>query len=344
MPAPPRRSGLGARSAPAREVATPQRVTRVVVPPPPPLVEPAPPSRFLTVIGWLGALALVGLALLVLAAAVVIGLRSLEQLPWLNDFMRTYPGASRLPSGSPKGLPVWLNWSHFLNAFFLLLIVSSGLRVRRETRPQTFWTPRWSKDGRGKVSLTIWFHQTIDALWLLNGVVFLMLIFVTGQWVRIVPTSWDVIPNAVSALIHYVSLDWPHDDGWTNYNALQLLTYFATTFIAAPLAAITGFRMSSLWPKNAKRLAKAYPIEWARRIHFPVMIYFVAFVVVHVALVLATGAVTNLNHMYASRDNGSWIGPVAFLVSLVVMTGTLLALRPIILRPIASLTGRVTGR
>lgn len=296
------------------------------------------------VVGWLGLLAVVGIALLVLAAAVVIGLRSLEQLPFLRDFLHTYPGQSRLPAGAPVGLPVWLNWSHFLNAFFLLLIVSSGLRVRREKRPATFWTPRWSKNGRGKISLTIWFHQTIDALWLINGAVFIVLLFATGQWVRIVPTSWDVIPNAVSAAIHYASLDWPHDDGWLNYNALQLLTYFVTTFVAAPLAAITGFRMSSLWPKNAKGLSKAYPIEWARRLHFPVMIYFVAFVIVHVALVLATGAVSNLDHMYASRDDGSWIGPVTFVVSLVVMVGALLGLRPVILRPIASLSGRVTGR
>ena len=33
--------------------------------------------------------------------------------------------------------------------------------------------------------------------------------------------------------------------------------------------------------------------------HFPVMLYFVAFTVVHVALVFATGALRNLNHMYA---------------------------------------------
>ena len=289
-------------------------------------------------------LLLIGFALLVLGAAVVIGLRSLEQLPFLRDFLHTYPGASRLPADAPTGLPIWLNWSHFLNAFFILLIIRSGLRVRSETRPDTYWTPRWSRNGAGKISLTVWFHQSLDVLWLLNGIVFLVLLFTTGQWMRIVPTSWDVIPNAVSAAIHYVSLDWPHDDGWLNYNALQLLTYFLTTFIAAPLAAITGFRMSSLWPKNAKTLSRLYPIEWARKLHFPVMIYFVAFVIVHVALVLATGAVDNLNHMYASRDDGSWIGPVTFLVSLAVMAGALLAARPFVLRAIASLTGRLSNR
>ena len=63
-----------------------------------------------------------------------------------------------------------------------------------------------------------------------------MVLFVTGQWMRIVPTSWDVFPNAVSAALQYVSLDWPTENGWVNYNALQLLAYFTTVFIAAPLA------------------------------------------------------------------------------------------------------------
>ena len=65
------------------------------------------------------------------------------------------------------------------------------------------------------------------------------------------PTSWDVFPNAVSAALQYVSLDWPTENGWVNYNGLQQLAYFATVFIAAPLAIVTGVRMSGIWPKKA---------------------------------------------------------------------------------------------
>ncbi len=121
---------------------------------------------------------------------------------------------------------------------------------------------------------------------------------------RIVPTSWEVFPNAISAALQYVSLDWPTENGWVNYNSLQQLAYFATVFLAAPLAIATGVRMSGIWPKNATALNKAYPVEWARKIHFPVMLYFVAFIIVHVALVFATGALRNLNHMYAAQDAG----------------------------------------
>ena len=198
------------------------------------------------------------------------------------------------------------------------------------------------KGAPKKVSIDLWLHQSLDVLWILNGLIFYVLIFVTGQWMRLVPTSWDVFPNAISAALQYVSLDWPHENGWVNYNGLQLLTYFVTVFIAAPLAIITGLRMSGAWPKDATRLNKAYPIELARAIHFPTMLYFVLFIIVHVTLVLTTGALRNLNHMYAVRDEVSWTGFWFFAASIVVMALAWVAYRPLVLRPIASLMGKVS--
>ena len=187
-------------------------------------------------------------------------------------------------------------------------------------------------------------HLSLDALWVLNGIIFVVLLFATGQWMRVVPTRWDVFPNALSAVLQYASLNWPVETGWVNYNSLQLLTYFITIFIAAPLALITGLRTSGAWPKNAEKLNKIYPMEVARAIHLQVMFYYVAFIIVHVTLVLATGALNNLNHMYAARNDGSWVGFWIFAASLVVMIGAWFLARPIFLRPIASLTGSVTRR
>ena len=173
---------------------------------------------------------------------------------------------------------------------------------------------------------------------------FAVLLFATGQWVRIVPTSWDVFPNALSAALQYASLNWPTENGWVNYNALQLLTYFATVFIAAPLAFITGLRMSSAWPKKAPGAEQGLPDRAARAVHFPVMIYFVAFIVVHVFLVLATGALRNLNHMYGGSDDASWVGFWIFAASVAAMVAAWFLARPLFLRPIASLMGKVTSR
>jgi thiosulfate reductase cytochrome b subunit len=291
---------------------------------------------------WAGAVIVGGAGLLFAAGMAVLAVRWLLSTPWGVDFLATYPGEYHLPEGAPVGLPAWLGWQHFFNVFLMVLIIRSGLRVRTEKRPTVFWSPR--TNAKRKISLALWFHQSLDILWLVNGVVFVVLLFVTGQWMRIIPTSWEVFPNALSAGLQYVSLDWPTENGWVNYNSLQQLAYFATVFLAAPLAAITGVRMSGVWPKNATGLNKAYPVEWARAVHFPVMVYFVLFIFVHVVLVFATGALRNLNHMYAAQDAVNWVGFWIFALSMVVIAAAWIAARPLVLAPIARLFGKVSGR
>lgn len=325
------------RTAPAADVL-----------PPKPREEAAPaasgPRRYgpFTRRQWVGAVLVGGAALLIVAAMVVFLTRWFVSLDFMRDFFRMFPGDYPLPEVAPVGIPAWVGWQHFFNVFLMVLIIRSGMQVRREKRPRAFWSPRGNK--RRRISLTLWFHQALDVVWLVNGVVFVILLLVTGQWMRIVPTSWSVFPNAVSAALQYVSLDWPTDDGWVNYNALQQLSYFAVVFVAAPLAAVTGVRMSGVWPTTAARLNRAYPVEWARRTHFPVMIFFVGFIVVHVTLVLATGALRNLNHMYAAQDEVNWAGFWIFAASLLVIAGGWVAARPRVLAPVARLFGTVLMR
>jgi len=278
--------------------------------------------------------------LLVLFGAAVLLARWLVTLEPVQGFLDRYPGESHLPDGAPVGLPAWLGWQHFFNVFLMVLIIRSGWQVRTQRKPPASWTPKRGKNPK-KISITLWLHQSLDLLWLINGGIFIVLLAVTGQWMRVVPTSWDVFPNALSAGLQYLSLDWPTENGWVNYNSLQVLAYFVTIFIAAPLAALSGYRMSNLWPAKAKGLTKVYPVEVARAIHFPVMLYFVGFIIVHVALVLSTGALRNLNHMYGAQDTVNWFGFWMFFASLLVIAGGWFAARPLVLAPIASLFGKV---
>ena len=295
---------------------------------------------------WFGLVWIVSSALVLMLAGVLIA-KWLRELPNVQSFIEQFPGESELPANAPVGFPAWLAWQHFLNVFLILLIIRSGWQIRTTPRPPAFWTRNnkgliRTKNPPRKISLILWFHLSLDALWVLNGIVFYILIFSTGQWMRLVPLNWDVIPNAVSVGIQYLSLAWPTENGWVNYNSLQLLSYFITVFIAAPLAIISGVRMSSAWPERYKRLSAAFTIQLARAIHFPVMLFFVAFIVIHVTLVLATGALRNLNHMYAGRDDERWIGLWIFAASLVVLIAAWIAAKPLILRSLASLTGSVT--
>ncbi|GAA3737205.1 hypothetical protein GCM10022239_11220 [Leifsonia bigeumensis] len=303
----------------------------------------------------------IGLVLLVAGIAVAKGLR---ELPGVQEFIAQYPGESELPAGAPVGFPAWLGWQHFLNAFFMIFIIRSGVTIladhprlylTRHSTPGKDWfrmqkpvpaDPLYTAkmdsltlpDGVGlpgrrhSIGLARWWHLGIDTLWLLNGLVFFVLIFVTGQWMRLVPMSWDVIPHSISVAIQYLSLDWPLDNGWVNYNSLQLIAYFLTVFVAAPLALITGLGMSPALSTRFRWISSIFSIQVARSLHFAVLCWFVMFIIVHVSLVFATGALRNLNHMYAGRDDESWVGFWVFAASLVVMIVAWVAATPLTYR------------
>jgi thiosulfate reductase cytochrome b subunit len=278
----------------------------------------------------------------VLLVAAVLVAQWMRTLPDIQSFIADYPGETAIPAGTPVGFPWWLSWQHALNAFLLLLIVRTGWQIGSGQRPPAFWTR--TNDGLirtanppKRVSIHVWFHLVLDALWVLNGVLYWVLLFVSGQWLRLVPQSWDVIPHAVSVGIQYLSLDWPTHNGWIHYNALQLLFYGATVFIAAPVALFTGLRLSSIWPPRLGWV----PEKPVRTLHVLTMIYFLGFTVAHVGLVFTTGALRNLNHMYAGRDDESWIGLVVFAGSLVVMIVGWVVARPALLTRLAALGGTV---
>ncbi len=288
-------------------------------------------------------------AIAVLAVAVVLA-RWLHGLPQLAPFFAAYPGQSELPAGAPVGVPAWLSWQHYLNALFLGLLIRSGWRIRSKQRPPAFWTrdPRrmpgrllGTRTPPRRLSIHVWWHLVVDTLFVANGVVYIVLLFATGQWVRIVPVHWDVLPNAVSVGIQYLSLDWPVSHGWTNYNALQLLTYFATVFLAAPLALLTGLRLSPAWPARWTSLNRRWSERTARRTHYAVLWYFIVFAVTHVTLVLATGTLRNLNHMYAGRDDDSWIGFGVFAASSALLVAAWVLARPAVLVRLAATSGTV---
>lgn len=283
-------------------------------------------------------------SLLTVLVATILFSQWLRSTTAVSEFIENYPGSTPLPEGAPVGLPAWLGWQHFLNMFFLLAVIRTGWIIRSKKRPPAFWTPTKFRLNPNKpakrMGLYHWFHIQMDFLWVANGIVFIVLLFVTGQWMRIVPTSWDVFPNALSALIQYLSLDWPTENAWVNYNSLQVLAYFVTVFIASPIAIKTGLRLSPLWPESGW-MHKVFPENLARKLHGIVMFYFLGFVVIHVTLVFTTGALRNLNMMYAGNDGTSWVGAGIFALSVVVLVISWVLVRPRLLIPIAAKSGRI---
>ncbi|MGH3653734.1 cytochrome b/b6 domain-containing protein [Glutamicibacter sp.] len=352
-PAAPARTRMGVQQ-PAASAAAPAEKASAAKPASAPQPQAAPKSKQeavkhgpLTTKQWVLAAIVGAFAALGLATAVVLIARGIAGIDAVESFLERYPGEYHLPESAPIGFPGWLAWNHFFNFFLMVLIIRSGMLVRHQKKPPAYLSSKRSP----KVSINLWLHQGLDLLWIINGLVFLVLLFATGHWMRIVPTSWEVFPNAISAALQYLTLDWPTENGWVNYNSLQQLAYFTTVFIAAPVAAITGFRLSAFWPKNMPALTRKYPIEVARALHFPTMLYFVLFILVHVILVFSTGALRNLNHMYAAQGStdpaeyaDNWTGLLFFALSLLVIAGAWLACRPVILASIARLFGKVSAR
>ncbi|GAA4376824.1 hypothetical protein GCM10023166_28550 [Paeniglutamicibacter cryotolerans] len=300
----------------------------------------------------------IGFLLLLVAVAVATGIRG---LPAVQDFMHRYPGISELPGDAPVGFPAWVGWQHFLNMFFMLFIIRSGITILAD-HPRLYWTRHstpgkdWFRvqkpvpanplytakedsitlpDGVGlpgrrhSIGLARWWHLGVDTLWLANGIVFFILLFTTGQWMRLVPLHWDVIPNAISVAIQYLSLDWPVESGWINYNSLQLIAYFITVFIAAPIALVSGLGMSPALSTRFRRISSIFSIQVARSLHFMVLCWFVMFIVIHIALVLTTGVLQNLNHMFASQSTGSWAGFWIFALAMVVLIAAWVVATPV---------------
>jgi thiosulfate reductase cytochrome b subunit len=192
-----------------------------------------------------------------------------------------------------------------------------------------------------RIGINVWLHNTVDMLWIVNGAVYVTLLFTTGQWMRIVPTTWEVFPNAISAALQYLTFTWPVENPWVAYNSLQVIAYFGVVFVLAPLAIVTGLRLSSAWPLDAPRLNRVLPERPIRRLHNLVLFAFMAFIVVHIDLVLFTGAVHNLNVIYAASNDVSWMGTVIFIASLAVLAAVWFALTPSAQKKLAGLTGTV---
>lgn len=270
------------------------------------------------------------------------------------------------------GFPAWLRWQHFFNIVFMMFIIRSGLQILADhprlylnagCRPGSEWfrmshpvpadrtdksdPPRvWtSKDDavslpkwlgipglRHAVGLARWWHFGFDLLWLINGVIFYVLLFSTDQWHRLVPQSWTVFPDALSTAIQYASLNFPANEGFAEYNGLQILAYFITVFIAAPLALITGLLQA---PAVAARFGTGrgpFNRQVARTVHFGVLAWMLLFILSHVAMVFLTGAVGNLNHMVLGTDGHSYWAVGIFAVAAVFVAVLWAIATPVTLR------------
>ena len=299
---------------------------------------------------WVNVLWAVPVVFVLLVLGVVMA-QALRQLPAVQDFVARYPGVPESTQVVTSGFPVWLRLQHLLNLFFMAFIIRSGVQIladhprlywKRDCTPGTEWfrfqkevpTDRvWTaKDDsvtlpgwlgipgiRHSIGLARWWHFSITLLWMINGVAFFVLLFMSNQWLRLVPTTWEVIPNAASIALQYLSLTFPVEQSWVRYNSLQQICYFITAFIAAPTSILTGLMQSPAISNRLGWFGRALNRQRARSIHFLALWWFLLFILVHVTLVFITGARVNLNMMFAGMNGVSWHGVAIFAPAMVLL-------------------------
>jgi hypothetical protein len=72
--------------------------------------------------------------------------------------------------------------------------------------------------------------------------------------------------------------------------------------------------------------------QMARTVHFMVLVYFIVFILGHVAMVFTTGLIENLNHITRGVNDDSFGGLVLFLVGVALVVAAWLLATPLTLK------------
>ncbi len=287
------------------------------------------------------------LVLALLPVAVAWGQYLAFGLPALPLVPAQYPESAN----DPHGFPAWLRLTHYVNFLFLLLLARSGLSILMD-HPRLYWndhcTPgsEWmrftplevptdrvwtAKDDaryispwlglpgyRHTIGTARHWHLLGALFWFLNGLAFVALLFGTDQWKRLVPASWQIVPDAWAVFVYYATFHMPVEpDSFYGYNALQQMSYFAVLFVMAPLSAMTGIAMSPAIDSRFPWYPKVFGgRQSARSIHFLLLLGYVGFLVMHVTIVVATGFARNMNYIVMGADDGKLIGLFLGLVGI----------------------------
>jgi len=224
----------------------------------------------------------------------------------------------------PSFFPMWVVITHFLNLFFMLLLFRSGFEVlsafpklywHDDSPPgrewlrlsktmhgadsrgpwssldeEESWSPLVALPGKKNLGLGRHWHFMSVQFWILTGLVYVVMVFVTGYWHYLIPTHWSLVPDSIRSIGTYLQFELPAKIPGEPFEPAQKLAYFVVIFVMAPLQIASGAAMSpsvlARFPWYGKLFGGK---QGARSVHFILMCAFAAFIVVHVAMVIIHG-------------------------------------------------------
>jgi thiosulfate reductase cytochrome b subunit len=175
----------------------------------------------------------------------------------------------------------------------------------KASAPQFRAFPAWSTapgfqslaDGRR-------WHFTAAWLFVINGAVYLCWGFVSGRFRReLLPARSELTARHLwGQVVDHARLRFHRGEQALRYNVLQKLTYLGVVFLLLPLMVATGLTMSPAFNATAPWMLDLFGgRQSARTLHFLTAGGLVLFVILHLAMVLASGPINNLRSMTTGR-------------------------------------------
>ena len=249
--------------------------------------------------------------------------------------------------------PFWLRFAHFINLIFITLLIHSGVEIlsalpklyfNDDAKPGSEWIKftrkKMPKDklwisldeeesfsswialpGHKNLGLGRHWHFFSMIFWFANGVAYYILLFTSGEWIRLVPTSWDVFPEAFSIALKYASFQLPPEPIGSIYNSLQQLTYFGIVFLLGPFMIATGAAMSPAIAAQFPWYQKIFRgRQVARSLHFLGMLAFVLFIIIHITMVTIERFPENMGNIVLGNGEGVSLGIAIGLFALLFVS------------------------
>jgi Ni/Fe-hydrogenase b-type cytochrome subunit len=209
---------------------------------------------------------------------------------------------------------------HWVNAVTIFVMIGSGLTILN-AHPHLYWgqyganfdhawlhTPHWPAwltiPSNYNLALARRWHLTF-ALVLGFGLLFFMIASLVNRHFQrdLRVRAKDVAPrHLIDDAVAHAHFDFHNHDDPAAYNTLQKLSYVATIFVLIPVMILTGLAMSpamdAAWPWLLDMFGGR---QSARSIHFIAAALLVAFIVVHLVLVILAGPVGEVMSMITGR-------------------------------------------
>lgn len=233
------------------------------------------------------------------------------------------------------GFPAWIRVTHWVNFLLMGFVIRAGIQIlaayprlywndhcipgtewikftRKVINPELPWIAReqeedwspWVAQPGNSLGLGRQWHFAAVGFWVLNGLIYVVLLFTSGGWPRLIPTSWSVIPDAWNNFVGYITFHTPPPEAFNPFDPLQQLAYAAVIFVLAPLLILTGAAQSPAVEAQFPWYAQLFGgRQTARSLHFIGLVGFVVFIVMHVTLVALTGFGENMGNIVLGRHD-----------------------------------------